>query len=140
LAKTVDGEEQFPSAGLANKSLFLQMKKDPTKPKAIEAEEAAWWRENSELLNKHLRAAVKAGGSITAEELRRRIDASKKKPATVIALRIPQADLTLARKQAEQRGLPYQTYIKSLLHQALHQDRGRAETGREERVPKGKKP
>jgi hypothetical protein len=29
------------------------------------------------------------------------------------------ADLALARKQAEQKGLPYQTYIKSLLHETL---------------------
>jgi predicted DNA binding CopG/RHH family protein len=37
----------------------------------------------------------------------------------VVALRIPQADLALARKQAEEKGLPYQTYIKSLLHETL---------------------
>ena len=97
------------------------MKKNPTQPTAFatEAEEAAWWRQNSALLNKHLRAAVKAGESINPEALRRRIEASKKKRATVVALRIPQADLSLARKQAEQKGLPYQTYIKSLLHETL---------------------
>ena len=38
-----------------------------------------------------------------------------------VALRIPEADLALARKQAERKGLPYQTYIKSLLHETLHQ-------------------
>ena len=32
---------------------------------------------------------------------------------------IPEADLALARKQAERKGLPYQTYIKSLLHETL---------------------
>ena len=131
------------------------MKKNPTEPTAFatEAEEAAWWRQNSALLNKHLRAAVKAGDAktITTDELRRRIEASKKKRATVVALRIPQADLAMARKQAEQKGLPYQTYIKSLLHQALAEcekrDQGRkpgvrqtTENRREERVPKGKKP
>ncbi len=30
-----------------------------------------------------------------------------------------EADLALARKQAQQKGLPYQTYIKSLLHETL---------------------
>ncbi len=30
-----------------------------------------------------------------------------------------EADLDLARKQAEEKGLPYQTYIKSVLHEAL---------------------
>jgi hypothetical protein len=57
----------------------------------------------------------------------------------------------MARKQAEQMGLPYQTYIKSLLHEALakHEKRDQGtkrsapqvtESRREERVPKGKKP
>jgi len=56
---------------------------------------------------------------LTKEKLRQRIAASKKTPAPVVALRIPEADLALARKQAEQKGLPYQTYIKSLLHETL---------------------
>jgi predicted DNA binding CopG/RHH family protein len=30
-----------------------------------------------------------------------------------------EVDLDLARKQAEEKGLPYQTYIKSVLHEAL---------------------
>jgi predicted DNA binding CopG/RHH family protein len=30
-----------------------------------------------------------------------------------------EVDLDLARKQAEEKGLPYQTYIKSALHEAL---------------------
>ena len=47
------------------------------------------------------------------------IAARKKTAAPVVALRIPAADLVLARKQAERKGLGYQTYIKSLLHQAL---------------------
>jgi len=51
--------------------------------------------------------------------LRDRITASRKTPAPVVALRIPEADLALARRQAEKKGLPYQTYIKSLLHETL---------------------
>ena len=58
---------------------------------------------------------------MTKEKLLERTAASKKKPATVVALRIPVADLALARKQAEEKGLPYQTYIKSLLHETLAQ-------------------
>ena len=56
---------------------------------------------------------------LTKEKLLERIAASKKTPAPVVALRIPVADLALARKQAEEKGLPYQTYIKSLLHETL---------------------
>jgi len=88
---------------------------------ATEAEEADWWYKNREVHGKQLLAAVRSGEAqiLTRERLLARIAASKKTPAPVVALRIPVADLTLARKQAEQKGLPYQTYIKSLLHETL---------------------
>ena len=88
---------------------------------ATEAEEAEWWYRNRNIHGKQLVAAVKNGEAqvLTKEKLRDRIAASKKTPAPVVALRIPEADLALARKQAEQKGLPYQTYIKSLLHETL---------------------
>jgi hypothetical protein len=56
---------------------------------------------------------------LTKEKLLERIAASRKTPAPVVALRIPAADLALARRQAEEKGLPYQTYIKSLFHETL---------------------
>jgi len=88
---------------------------------ATEAEEAQWWFKNRNVHGKQLLAAVRAGEAkiLTKDELRRRVDSSKKMAAPVVALRIPAADLALARKQAEQKGLPYQTYIKSLLHETL---------------------
>jgi predicted DNA binding CopG/RHH family protein len=88
---------------------------------ATEAEEAAWWHENRNQHGKELLAAVKSGEAqvLTKAKLLERIAASKKAPAPVVALRIPAADLALARKQAEHKGLPYQTYIKSLLHETL---------------------
>jgi hypothetical protein len=75
-----------------------------------EAEEADWWYRNREVHGKELLASVKSGEAqiLTREKLLARIEAPKKKPAPVVALRIPDADLAL----------PYQTYIKSLLHQA----------------------
>jgi predicted DNA binding CopG/RHH family protein len=111
-----------PSASpIAACSFLISMKKNPTQAQPPATEDAAWWLQNRKLLEKELRAAIHAGETITAEELRRRIEASKQRRAPVVALRIPEADLTLARKQAKQKGLPYQTYIKSLLHQALAQ-------------------
>jgi hypothetical protein len=88
---------------------------------ATEAEEAEWWYRNRNIHGRQLLAAVKSGGAqvLTKEKLRERIAASRRTPAPVVALRIPEADLALARKQAEQKGLPYQTYIKSLLHETL---------------------
>ncbi len=104
------------------------MKKQVKKPTkrivptfASEAEEAEWWYGNRNAHGKELLTAVKSGEAriLTKEKLLARLAASKKAPAPVVALRIPAADLALARKQAEQKGLPYQTYIKSLLHETL---------------------
>jgi hypothetical protein len=36
-----------------------------------------------------------------------------------VSIRIPASDLAKARDVAERKGLPYQTYIKMLLHEAL---------------------
>jgi predicted DNA binding CopG/RHH family protein len=60
--------------------------------------------------------------ALTKEKLLARIEASKQKAvAPMVSIRIPAEDLALARKQAEKKGLPYQTYIKSLLHETLAQ-------------------
>jgi len=90
---------------------------------ATEAEEAEWWYRNRKIHDKELLAAVKSGEAqvLTKQKLLELIAASRKAPAPVVALRIPQADLALARKQAEEKGLPYQTYIKSLLRETLAQ-------------------
>ena len=101
--------------------------KKPTKrtvPRfATEAEEADWWYKNRHIHDKQLLEAVKSGEAqiLTREKLLERIAAHRKRtaPAPVVSLRIPEADLALARKQAEQKGQPYQTYIKSLLHETL---------------------
>ena len=87
-----------------------------------ETEEAEWWYKNRHLHAKQFLAAVRNGEAqiLTKEKLLARIEASKAKAASpVVSMRIPEADLALARKQAEQKGLPYQTYIKSLLHETL---------------------
>jgi hypothetical protein len=78
---------------------------------ATEAEEAEWWYKNRNVHGKQFLAAVKSGEAqlLTKAKLLERIAASRKTPAPVVALRIPQADLALARKQAEEKGLPYQT-------------------------------
>jgi predicted DNA binding CopG/RHH family protein len=90
---------------------------------ASEAEEADWWFKNRKAHSEEFLAAMKRGEVqvLTQEKLLARIEASKKKPAPMVALRIPAEDLALARKQAEQKGLPYQTYIKSLVHETLAQ-------------------
>lgn len=46
----------------------------------------------------------------------------------LLSIRLPEPDIALAQKLAESKGLPYQTYIKSLLHEALERERVLAET------------
>jgi len=85
-----------------------------------EAEEAQWWYKNRARLDKDLLKAAKQGElkRLDRRTLEARLAASK---ARMVSIRLPEADIQLARRQAAERGLPYQTYIKSLLHQSLHQ-------------------
>jgi predicted DNA binding CopG/RHH family protein len=81
-----------------------------------EAEEAQWWFENRDRVEAALIAAME-NGSIqqgTAQRLTREARASRN-----VTIRMAEADLDLARRQAEERGLPYQTYITSILHETL---------------------
>ncbi|HEY1950788.1 MAG TPA: hypothetical protein VGG97_27485 [Bryobacteraceae bacterium] len=45
----------------------------------------------------------------------------------LLSIRLPEPDIALAQRLAESKGLPYQTYIKSLLHEALERERVLAE-------------
>ena len=81
-----------------------------------EAEEAHWWYDNREKVEDALIHAMD-NGTIrrgTAQRL-----ASEARVSRNVTIRMVEADLDLARKQAEEKGLPYQTYIKSVLHEAL---------------------
>src|ERR1700760_4745386 len=86
-----------------------------------EAEEAQWWFNNRDLHGKQMLEAVRNGEAqvLTKDKLLVRLAASKNRDERTppLSLRIPPADIALARKQAEKKGLPYQTYIKSILHE-----------------------
>lgn len=43
-----------------------------------------------------------------------------------ISIRLPAPDIATAQKLARKKGIPYQTYIKTLLHDALERERGSA--------------
>jgi predicted DNA binding CopG/RHH family protein len=85
-----------------------------------EAEEAAWWRKNRARLDQDLMKAAGKGElkRLDRKALKTRLAASKTR---VVSMRLAEADIELARRKAARKGLPYQTYIKSLLHQALRQ-------------------
>jgi len=83
-----------------------------------EAEEARWWEKQSSRIAQHMEAAIAAGEDlmVVPAPLKRALAAKN------VTIRLSLADLDRARKQAERRGLRYQTYVKMLLHQALVAD------------------
>jgi len=84
-----------------------------------EQEEAKWWADNQDLLADKFEQAAKEGllG-------RGRVARQGNTPTTTI--RLDPKDVSIARKQAEGRGLRYQTYLKMLLHEALQKEEKRS--------------
>ena len=83
-----------------------------------EADEARWWDKQGPRIAQEMEAAIAAGEDlmVVPAPLKRALAAKN------VTIRLSLADLDRARKQAEQRGLRYQTYVKMLLHQALVAD------------------
>ena len=80
-----------------------------------EREEAEWWDAHP--------------GVVTALFLKAKKEGKIKRLPVVrgatrsTTIRLPIADIETAQQMAEKRGLPYQTYLKGLLHQALERER-----------------
>jgi len=83
-----------------------------------EREEAEWWDAHPEVITELFLNAKKAGKIKRLPVVR-----GETRPLTI---RVPVADIETAREIAEKRGLPYQTYLKGLLHQALERERNSA--------------
>ena len=79
-----------------------------------------WYYRNREELGRRAAETIRSGkaGVLTKEKLATRLKSSRQ--TRPITIRVQVADIELAKEQAEKRGLGYQTYLKSLLHQALH--------------------
>jgi predicted DNA binding CopG/RHH family protein len=77
-----------------------------------EAEEAKWWFDNQDALDREFAQAA-ADGTLGVGTVARRMGI----PTTTI--RLDPADIAMAREQASKRGLKYQTYLKMLVHEAL---------------------
>ena len=87
---------------------------------ANEAEEAKWWYDNREELDRDFAEAAKQGKlkRVSPVVLQKRLG----QPSRTVSIRIAESDIETARRQAAAAGLPYQTYLKSLLHQALERN------------------
>ena len=87
-------------------------KKQITIPKfRTEAKEAQWWDSHPEAATEIMQRALKSG------KARRAV------PLKTVTMRLPVPDIKTARDLAHEKGLPYQTYIKMLLHEALKKER-----------------
>ena len=112
-------------AGATETARISKMKQARNRKKRIipafptEAQEADWWYKNRKTLDGDFEKAARNGELkvLDRKALLRRVERSK--TSKVISIRLAESDLELARLQADPKGLPYQTYIKSLLHQAL---------------------
>ncbi len=80
-----------------------------------EREEAEWWDAHPEVITELFLKAKKEGKIKRLPVVR---GATKS-----VTIRLPVADMEIAQELADKRGLPYQTYIKGLLHQALERER-----------------
>jgi predicted DNA binding CopG/RHH family protein len=100
---------------MQNKSKRSTAKKLLTPEFKSEAQEARWYEKNQDALLAEFKDAAKDGtlgrGSLAKRGLT---------PTTTI--RLDKGDIELAKQQAEQRGLRYQTYLKMLIHQALREE------------------
>ena len=83
-------------------------------------EEADWWDNNQDLILREFQEAAK-DGTLQHGTVAKRIGVT---PTTTI--RLDQADIQLAKVQAEKRGLKYQTYLKMIIHQALAAEAARS--------------
>ncbi|MBI4873193.1 MAG: hypothetical protein HY822_01025 [Acidobacteria bacterium] len=80
-----------------------------------EREEAEWWDAHPDVVTELFLKAKREGKIKRLPVVR-----GATKPVTI---RLPIADVEAAQSLAERRGIPYQTYIKTILHQALEQER-----------------
>lgn len=82
-----------------------------------EAEEAAWWFRNRKTVEANLIEAMEAGkaGSGTAQRL-----TAEARQSRNVTIRMHASEIERARRQAERKGVGYQTYIKLVLREALN--------------------
>ena len=79
-----------------------------------EAEEAVWLDGHPKVATEIMKRAIKSG------------KARRPVPLKTVTMRLPVPDLKTAQDLAQDKGLPYEAYIKMLLHEALQRERGSA--------------
>jgi len=91
-----------------------------------EAEEARWFEDNQDRLlalfqQAEKKGTLRIGGKSIGITLSKKVQTVQKPPSRKVMLRIPADDVDRARRQAADKGIGYQTYIKMLLRAGLEQ-------------------
>lgn len=91
---------------------------------ANEDEEAKWWYDNQELIADEFQKAAREGrlkrGGVRRLLAERGIPFQEPGATPTTTIRLDPEDIAKARVQAAERGLRYQTYLKMIIHEALH--------------------
>jgi predicted DNA binding CopG/RHH family protein len=85
--------------------------------------EAEWFDKNRKTLEADMRRRLDAGDAITLAEALAQSAAREKAKLKPVTIRMQPDDLEAVRSLALEKGLPYQTYIKVLLRDALRRVR-----------------
>jgi predicted DNA binding CopG/RHH family protein len=76
-----------------------------------ETEEAAWWDAHQDYIVERLKKYGRVVGPLKIKRA--------EPPTKAISIRIPVDDLERVQSIAKKKGVPYQTYIKNLVHKAV---------------------
>jgi predicted DNA binding CopG/RHH family protein len=85
--------------------------------------EAEWFDKNRKRLEADMRRRLEAGDTTTVAEALAHSAAKEKAKLKPVTIRMRPDDLEVVRGLALEKGLPYQTYIKMLLREALRRVR-----------------
>jgi len=86
-----------------------------------EEQEADWWYDNRELVSQEFHKAGVEGRLRSGTVLRRMAEAKARKEADS-PIQLDSADASKAQAVAARKGIPYQTYIKTIIHEALEKE------------------
>jgi predicted DNA binding CopG/RHH family protein len=81
--------------------------------------EAEWFDSHKRTLSSDMRRRFQAGEGKTLAEALAQSAAKEKTKLKPVTIRMLPGDLALVRRLAFEKGLPYQTYVKVLLREAL---------------------
>jgi hypothetical protein len=101
---------------LERRDVFMSVDELKMPKFASEREEADWWVANPDFALKVLERA-KAEGTLGHGSAARRVSATEAAKGVPVAL--DPADIALASKLAERKGVERETYLKELVHAAL---------------------